>query len=178
MRSEAPGRFADPRLLVEKPLPQDGQVRRTGKGKKKSRKRLARSLTVNLAESPLGWLHAHGHLSDRQFDAGERLRSDWERANLAPNITMNWQMTPGSGGRRHAPTMLHQSEMQIAAKQRFDRGLAYIGEDLCDIAWRIICGGEAVPVAEKALGWPARSGKLVLRIALDRLGDYYRLPSA
>ena len=29
--------------------------------------------------------------------------------------------------------------------------------------------------AEQALGWPARSGRLVLALALDRLADHYRL---
>ena len=32
-----------------------------------------------------------------------------------------------------------------------------------------------VPAAEKALEWPARSGKLVLRIALERVADFYRI---
>ena len=43
----------------------------------------ARSVTVNLAESPLGWLLARGLITQGQFDAGERLRADWERAKLA-----------------------------------------------------------------------------------------------
>ena len=44
-----------------------------------------------------------------------------------------------------------------------------------DIAWRVICAGEALPSSEKALGWPARAGRLVLTLALDRLADYYGL---
>jgi Domain of unknown function (DUF6456) len=32
-----------------------------------------------------------------------------------------------------------------------------------------------VPVAEKNLGWPSRSGRLVLALALDRVADYYRI---
>jgi hypothetical protein len=40
----------------------------------------------------------------------------------------------------------------------------------------VICAGEALPVAEKGLGWPARAGRLVLTLALDRLADHYRLP--
>ncbi|MGL5836919.1 MAG: DUF6456 domain-containing protein, partial [Sphingorhabdus sp.] len=63
----------------------------------------------------------------------------------------------------------------INAKQRFDGGMAALGRDLSDIAWRVICAGEGLPLAEKAMGWPLRSGKLVLRIALDRLADYYRV---
>ncbi|MEC7421098.1 MAG: DUF6456 domain-containing protein, partial [Pseudomonadota bacterium] len=58
----------------------------------------ARSVTVNLGESPLGWLHARGHLSDRQFDAGERLRADYERAELAPSVTMRWDPVRVDGG--------------------------------------------------------------------------------
>ncbi|QTD57920.1 hypothetical protein J4G78_17060 [Parasphingorhabdus cellanae] len=133
-------------------------------------------MTVNVSESPLSWLRARGHLTDRQFDSGEKLHADWERASLAPNVTMSWNSTPPTDGRRAAPDMLNATEAQIAAKQRFDNAIAYLGRDLCDIAWRIICAGEGVPTAEKHLGWPARSGKLVLKIALDRLGDFYRLP--
>jgi hypothetical protein len=29
--------------------------------------------------------------------------------------------------------------------------------------------------AETALGWPARAGKLVLTLALDRVADYYQI---
>lgn len=161
-----------PRLLVERAVPQDGEER---KGRA-SRRRRARSVTVNLAESPLGWLHARGHLSDRQFDAGEKLRADWERANLAPSVTMRWDAAPVASGKRAAPQTLNETEAQLAARLRFDKAIDHLGSDLSDIAWRIICGGEGVPVAEKNLGWPARSGKLVLKIALDRLAQFYRLP--
>ncbi|HVL29629.1 MAG TPA: DUF6456 domain-containing protein, partial [Sphingomicrobium sp.] len=53
-------------------------------------KRPRRSVTVNLAESPLGWLYARGHVDRRQFDAGERLRLDWERGQMQPRVTMAW----------------------------------------------------------------------------------------
>jgi hypothetical protein len=29
--------------------------------------------------------------------------------------------------------------------------------------------------AETALGWPARAGKVVLSLALDRIADFYRI---
>jgi len=44
--------------------------------------------------------------------------------------------------------------------------------------WRVVCSGETLPVAEKALQWPARSGKLVLKLALDRVADFYRINRA
>jgi hypothetical protein len=129
-----------------------------------------RSVTVNLAESPLTWLHARSHLSDRQLDAGERLRADWERAQLAPSITMRWDPVRGGGGGDLTP-----GERQLAAKARFDGAIAAAGPGLADILWRVACAGESLPVAERALAWPARSGKLVLRFALDRVADFYRL---
>ena len=153
-----------PRQLIERELTAEGP-RREG-----SASRGRRSVTVNLAESPLTWLHARGHLSRRQLDAGERLRADWERAQLAPSVTMSWNPVRGGGGGDLSP-----GERQIAAKARFDAAVAMAGPGLADVLWRVACAGESLPVAEKALAWPVRSGKLVLRLALDRVAEFYRL---
>ena len=152
--------------LAERELTSEGPRRRGGVGKRR------RSVTVNLAESPLGWLFAHGHVDERLFDAGERLRADYERAQLGQNTTMRWDPVRI---RSTGDTGLSGTERQVAAKQRFDGALASAGKGLGDILWRVVCAGETLPVAEKALAWPARSGKLVLRLALDRVADYYRI---
>lgn len=154
------------RHLVERELTVEGPLRGSGARPRK------RSVTVNLAESPLNWLHARGHLSDRQYDAGERLRADFERAQIAPSITMRWDpvRVDGGGGDGLTP-----SERQIAAKARFDGAMAEAGAGLGDILWRVVCACEGLPDAEKALQWPARSGKLVLKLALDRVADFYRI---
>ena len=69
------------RQLVERELTGEGP----GSG---APRKGGRSVTVNLAESPLSWLHSRGHLTDTQFAAGECLRRDFERAQIAPGITM------------------------------------------------------------------------------------------
>ena len=138
--------------------------------------RPARTLTINATESPLGWLLAHGHVTCRQFDAGERLRGDWERAQLAPRVTMSWDSAPVARGRGGSATGVDLSCAQLDAKRRFDHAIAAAGAGLADILWRIVCAGEGMRDAETALGWPARAGKLVLRFALDRVADYYRIP--
>lgn len=138
-------------------------------------KRPARSVTVNGAESPLGWLLARGHVTRRQYDAGEKLRDDWERAQLAPSVTMRWDPSPLSSGRRGAAPALTPGERQMQARKRFDEAVAAAGPGLSDILWRVACAGEGMRQAETALGWPAKAGKLVLTIALDRVADYYRL---
>lgn len=157
------------RLLTERPLRGDSSASpgRTG--------RPARSVTVNLAESPLGWLFARGHVSQRQFDAGERLRQDWERGQLAPRVTMAWDSAPVSRSRGGSAGGLDLSASQIDARRRFEAAVADAGPGLSDILWRVVCAGEGMRDAESALGWPARAGKLVLSLALDRVADYYRI---
>ena len=138
--------------------------------------RPVRSVTVNMTESPLGWLLARGHVSRRQYDAGERLRADWERAHLAPRVTMAWDAAPVSGCRAGSPPGPDLGGAQIDARRRFDTAIASAGLGLADILWRIVCAGDGMRDAETALGWPARAGKLVLSFALDRIADYYRVP--
>jgi len=137
--------------------------------------RAARSVTINIAESPLGWLFARGLVSQRQYDAGERLRADWERAQLAPRVTMAWDAAPVAGGRGGSTGEPDLTGAQVDAKRRFDDAIAHAGPGLADILWRVVCAGEGMRNAETALGWPARAGKLVLTIALDRIADHYRV---
>ena len=137
--------------------------------------RPARSVTVNIAESPLGWLFARGHLTRRQFDAGERLRTDWERGQLAPRVTMAWDSAPVARGRGGPGPSRDLNGAQLDAKRRFHDAVAAAGPGLADILWRIVCAGEGMREAETALGWPARAGKLVLTFALDRVADFYRM---
>ena len=138
--------------------------------------RRRRSVTVNLAESPLAWLFARGRIDARQFEAGDRLRRDYEIAALGPRVTMRWDGAPRAPGRRGAHEPLDPTLAQIAAKRRFDGAIAAVGPGLSDILWRVVCAGEGLTVTEKALGWPSRAGKLVLGFALDRAADHYGLP--
>ena len=156
-----------PRLLAERPMAGDavGPLKR----------RPARSVTVNLTESPLGWLFARGHVSRRQYDAGERLRVDWERSHLAPRVTMAWGAAPVARS-RGGSVQVELNGAQLDARRRFEAAVAQAGPGLADILWRVVCAGEGMRDAETALGWPARAGKLVLSLALDRIADYYRLP--
>jgi hypothetical protein len=156
------------RILVERALPDP-----PGESGRRAVRRPRRSVTVNLAESPLGWLRSRGHLSERQFEAGERLRADWERAQLAPTVTMRWD--PALSARDEAGPTLDPTEVQLAAKRRFNAAIAEVGPGLSDLLWRVVCAGEGMREAERALGWPARAGKLVLSFALDRLAAYYRI---
>lgn len=158
------------RNLVERTI-EDGHVVRH-----RPARRTGRRVTVNDAESPLAWLRSRNMVDARQFEAGERLREDYEMAALGPQVTMRWDAAPRGPRASGRGRQLDPTEAQIAAKQRFDAAIAAAGRGLADIVWRVICAGESVPAAEKALAWPARAGRLVLTLALDRLADHYRLP--
>lgn len=160
------------RILVERAIEGEGEGRVASR---RRGSRSARSVTVNIAESPLGWLRSRGHLSQRQFDAGERLRADYERAQLAPNVTMSWDSAPMARGRGGSAPGYDPTSAQIDARRRFDAAVDGAGPGLADILWRVVCQGEGMRDAESALGWPARAGKLVLTLALDRVADYYRV---
>lgn len=154
------------RHLVERELTSEGPARcAPGRGR--------RSVTVNLAESPLTWLHARGHLSDVQFAAGEALRRDYEMAQIMPGTTMRWDAVRVQGG--PADRTLNPTERRLAARSRVEGAVAAAGAGLSDVLWRVVCAGETLPDAEKALAWPVRSGKLVLKLALDRVAGFYRV---
>jgi DNA-binding MarR family transcriptional regulator len=136
------------------------------------------TLRVNLAESPLGVLARKRDKGGQPFlsmdlvVAGERLREDFERAQLGPRLGQDWDgfltsgvkggFRPGGGGGG-----------SDAARARVSEALRALGPGLGDVVLRVCCFLEGLEAAEKRMGWSARSGKIVLRIALQRLKAHY-----
>ena len=138
------------------------------------------------AESPLLWLaqrrNADGRplISQAEFAAGERLRRDFELAKLSPRVTALWGVeaaTASTGGRRCGlpPDGLATAERVLAARSRVERALKAAGEGLSTILLEVCCLQRGLEAAERRLGWPSRSGKVVLRLALSRLALHYGL---
>ncbi len=130
---------------------------------------------VNMAESPLGWLKRRALIDERQWQAGERLRNDYYLGSAPPRTTMKWDAPPMGKTARGPAEHLDSTLSQISAKQRFGAAMGAAGPGLSDVLWRVVCAGEGLESAEKALGWPARAGKLVLTLGLDRVAGYYRI---
>ena len=139
---------------------------------------------VNEAESPLGWLRSRRDkagaplISEAQYHAGERLRADFTIAQLSPRVTLSWDscIAPGSHGRSgRRPDSLEVNETALAARQRFMRALDAVGPELSGIVVDVCCLSRGLEAAERSLGWPQRSGKLVLQIALTQLARHYGL---
>ena len=136
-----------------------------------------RKLRVNLAESPVQVLgrrrdkDGSPFLSADLIAAAERLREDFELSQMGPSVTQNWErfLTGGQRG-QFSPKGGGGSER---AKERLIAALADLGPGLGDIVLRVCCFVEGVEAAERDMGWAARSGKIVLRIALTRLRRHY-----
>ncbi|WP_397543393.1 DUF6456 domain-containing protein [Roseovarius salis] len=127
------------------------------------------------AETPLALLArrrdraGHRFLSADLVRAGERLREDYEMANLSGRRGQGWDrflteaQEAASGG----------TPASRAACARVTGALRDLGPGLGDVALRCCCYLEGLEQVEKMLGWSARSGKIVLRIALQRLKRHY-----
>jgi DNA-binding MarR family transcriptional regulator len=140
----------------------------------------ARQVRFNLVESPLSGLARRRDKEGKHFltadlvAAGERLREDFELAQTGAPVGQNWARgldEPCEGSYQPDRDVGRGTE---AARQRGAAALKDLGRGLSDIALRCCCYLEGLEAAEKRLGWSARSGKIVLRIALMRLRDFYR----
>ncbi|MEX2519379.1 MAG: DUF6456 domain-containing protein [Paracoccaceae bacterium] len=138
------------------------------------------TIRVNLGESPLGWLarrkDGNGEclLKPEEVEAGERLREDYELAQIGPRVGQDWDrfLTPidAVNGPGRSP-----GEGPMFARERFAKAAAALGPGLSDAAIRICCFHEGLEATERRMGWSSRSGKVVLKLALQRLVDHYGL---
>lgn len=140
-----------------------------------------RRLRFNLAESPLSVLGRKRdkdgalYLTADLVEAGERLREDFELAQLGPRVAQNWDRFLGAGGRGQLFAGAGPASGPEDARTRVAKALEALGPGLSDIVFRVCCFLEGLETAEKRLGWSARSGKVVLKIALERLAQHYRI---
>lgn len=137
------------------------------------------TIRVNLGESPLGWLArrkgADGEtfLAPEEVEAGERLREDFELAQMGPRVAQDWRafLVPRDGlGQPCEP-----AAGPVGARDRVAAAVAALGPGLADVAVRACCFLEGLEATERRMGWAARSGKVVLKIALQRLAAHYGL---
>ncbi len=101
--------------------------------------------------------------------AGERLREEFEIAVMSGEPTEGWESflyDPSPEGPDGPGT--------TGAQARLAAALAELGPGLGDVTLRVCCRLEGLETVEKQMGWAARSGKIVLRIALQRLARHFQ----
>lgn len=140
------------------------------------------SVTVNEDESPLSRLRRTKGRDGRpligmpEFTAGERLRADFTRGQLMPRVTANWSASVALGRRGDGGGgIADMTDAVVAARQRIDRALEAVGPDFAGILLDFCCFLKGIEEIERERSWPARSAKLVLRLALASLARHYGL---
>lgn len=137
------------------------------------------SVLVNDSESPLAWLARRKGRDGRsligadQFVAGERLRADFTRGHLSPRVTSSWEAPTGRSGASASPAEITDSA--LAARQRVRLALEEVGPEFSGILLDVCCFLSGLEDVERERGWPSRSAKVVLQLALDRLARHYGL---
>ncbi|WP_296817655.1 DUF6456 domain-containing protein [Brevundimonas sp.] len=132
---------------------------------------------ANRGESPIAWLarrkgpDGRPWLSPAEVMAAERLREDFERAGVVGRLTMDWE----AGPRDRQALGPAAAPKGGAARRRVQAALEAVGPGLREMLEEVCLGGSALQAAERALGLPARSGRIRLTLALQRLARHYRL---
>jgi hypothetical protein len=100
----------------------------------------------------------------------ERLHEDFELAQMgeACSVTV-WESWLNGGGAMQAGG---QGGLPQRAQNRVALALRHLGPGLGDVVLHCCCRQEGLEAVEQRLGWAARSGKIVLRIALEHLKRY------
>ena len=136
-------------------------------------------IRYGLAESPLSALARRRDRDGTRFlstdlvHAGERLREDFELAQMGADVARNWDRFLQGLSDNQLPKPHDITDAPARAHARVIAALTNLGPGLSDVTLRCCCFLEGLETAEKVLGWSARSGKIVLRIALMRLHQHY-----
>ena len=137
-----------------------------------------RYVRYNGAESPVSLLAKHKDPNGNRFlspdlvKAAERIREDFELAQMGPRVSQDWDRFLTAGARGQFQPGKTDGGSQ-SARDRVGDALKALGPGLGDVVLRVCCFLEGLENAEKRFGWSARSGKIVLRIALQRLASHY-----
>jgi len=136
--------------------------------------------SINRDESPLAWLRRRTDkqgrplISAAEYDAGERLRTDFWLAHMTPRVTASWSETaPATRRRRGPPVDSDVFDHVVAARERVRRALAAVGPELAGVLVDVCCHLRGLEHVERSAGWPQRAAKVVLQIALQRLARHY-----
>jgi hypothetical protein len=132
-------------------------------------------LLANLRESPLEWLHRRRGrdgrplIEEEAYQAGERLRVDITLAGMLPGISARWEEPGARSGPGEA------TDRMVAARQRVRHAFDSVGGDFSDLLTDLCGFLKGLEQIERERGWPARSAKVVVGLALRRLAEHYGL---
>lgn len=108
-------------------------------------------------------------LSSAELAAAEALREDWARAQMGLTRGSDWRAPPKGA----APRGLNGQDAAMAARcdaqRRFATKLEALAAPLRRVVERVCLYDDGIEALERAEGWPARSGKVALKLGLAQL---------
>ncbi|WMT87987.1 DUF6456 domain-containing protein [Pelagibacterium sp. 26DY04] len=111
------------------------------------------------------------YLDSHHLEAARRVQTLFERSRLRPRTTVHYGPRVGSGG-GHANDI---GDMAVDARRQLAGLYRALPPDCADLVIDI-CGFEkGLQEVETERGWPRRSAKLVLRIALEAAARHFGL---
>lgn len=136
--------------------------------------------TVRLAatESPVHGLARRKDKGGKPFlsrdmvRAAERLREDFEVAHIGAGMSQDWGAFL-TGGIDQGAGRPQRDLSRMDARARVESAFGFLGPGLAEVVYRTCCLMDGLEATEQRMGWSARSGKIVLRIALQRLVLHY-----
>jgi Domain of unknown function (DUF6456) len=135
---------------------------------------------IDTEESPLDWLrrrrdrNGEPMIDETAYQAGERLRTDIMLAGLLPGVTARWDAMPKTGG---PASPGEATDRMVAARQRLRHAFDAVGGDFSDLLLDLCGFLKGLEQIERERQWPARSAKVVVRLALGRLAEHYGIES-
>ena len=96
-------------------------------------------------------------LSSDLVSAAERLREDFEVAQMGPRVARNWDRYLSGGDLVDIDVESGSSDGQAKARLRVSEALRALGPGLGDVVLRVCCYLEGLEAAEKRMGWSART---------------------
>ncbi|MBX9760970.1 MAG: ATPase, partial [Beijerinckiaceae bacterium] len=126
---------------------------------------------VDAQESPLGWLARRKLVGAAEFEAGERLRRDLDMGAILPRVTANWTSNVASGARGARGGEM--TDLALSARQRANQALSAAGPEFSGLLVDVCGFLKGMETIEAERGWPRRSGKVVLTLALGALARHY-----
>jgi len=135
------------------------------------------------SKSALDWLYERRDrfgrcmISEEEFRAGDRLRHDFARGAMVPRTTANWSISSPASRRRGLNQTAHLQDSALAARERVRRALKSMPPEFRDLLMDVCCFEVKLTELERSFGWPQRSGKIVLQMALRQLARHYGILS-
>ena len=137
------------------------------------------SVLLNENESPLSRLYyrktkaGKSYISSHEFEAGERIRRDFERGLLQPKVTADLSSIPGLKGQKAHADPGDLADFALDARNKVYRATETLGPELSGAVIDICCFLKGLETVERERKWPPRSAKLMLKTGLSILARHY-----